>query len=330
MRKNTQLRCFGLILIILFWVSILILNFQSSKNYVQKIWNFPQKTSDYLDEERLFLSQNKISNSFFLDLPLIENNSLMAVSTPVFLSFKTFGILIDEENPESTKEIVEYTVEKGDTLSGIAEKFNIDVNTLIWANNKKEKTIKPGEVLFVLPVKGVLHYAKKGEIISELAKKYESEAQKIADFNNFSIDEELFEGEVLIIPDGKLADIPQEKRNKTYIGDSNFKTGFSFYPYGQCTWWVAQKKAVGKWGNAKNWLKNALLDNFSVCMGSDCQPKEGAVISLKGHPVYGHVAYVEEVKENKVLISEMNYLGVGNINYRTFRIGDKRILGYIY
>ncbi len=61
-----------------------------------------------------------------------------------------------------------------------------------------------------------------------------------------------------------------------------------------------------------------------------CIPRVGAVVSLEGHKVYGHVAYVERVLGDKVIFSEMNYIGLGKMNYRTLRVGSSLIKGYIY
>jgi len=44
----------------------------------------------------------------------------------------------------------------------------------------------------------------------------------------------------------------------------------------------------------------------------------------------GHVAYVEEVRGDTVIFSEMNYYQFGEMNYRRVKIGDSRIKGYIY
>ena len=64
----------------------------------------------------------------------------------------------------------EYEVQGGDTLSGIAEKYNIKLNTILWANDLNARSvIKPGQTLTLLPVDGVLHKIEKGETISEIA-----------------------------------------------------------------------------------------------------------------------------------------------------------------
>jgi len=192
--------------------------------------------------------------------------------------------------------------------------------------------IQPGQELLILPVSGVMHLVKEGDTVSEIAKKYKTDAEKIISFNDLSGEGDIVINEVLIIPDGKLPSVSIVQPVTTYTGLStnNFYRKSHAYPYGQCTWWVAQKRPTPSWGHAKNWLDNAILSGYPVCKGSWCIPQVGAVISLKGNWLYGHVGYVEEIKGDKIVFSEMNYIGWGRMNRRTLRVGSTSIKGYIY
>lgn len=115
---------------------------------------------------------------------------------------------------KSRAEIVEYKVQSGDTVSTIAQKFGISIDTIRWANNLASiSAIKPGQTIKILPVTGVVHKVEKGETIYSIAKKYSSEAQGIADFPfNTFINDETFAvavGQEIIVPDGvKPAETP--------------------------------------------------------------------------------------------------------------------------
>ena len=103
--------------------------------------------------------------------------------------------------------IIDYTVQDGDTISSIANKFGIDTNTILWQNGLTTRsTIKPGQNLEILPVAGVSHKVKKGDTIYSIAKKYDVDAQPIVSFpfNTFTNDEtfELAIGQVIIVPEG--------------------------------------------------------------------------------------------------------------------------------
>jgi murein DD-endopeptidase MepM/ murein hydrolase activator NlpD len=104
-------------------------------------------------------------------------------------------------------EVIEYEVKPGDTVSIIAEKFGVSIDTIIWENNLKSvKEIKTGQTLRILPVSGVLYKVKPGETIYSIAKKHQVDPQLIVDwpYNSFANDETfaLDVGQTLIIPDG--------------------------------------------------------------------------------------------------------------------------------
>jgi len=105
--------------------------------------------------------------------------------------------------------IVEYKVQEGDTLSSIAEKFDVSVDTIRWQNDLQSRDqIKLGQTLEILPVTGVLHKVKKGDTVYSIAKKYDSSAQSVVDFPyNAFVNDETFElaiGQVVIVPDGVM------------------------------------------------------------------------------------------------------------------------------
>ena len=102
--------------------------------------------------------------------------------------------------------IIDYTVERGDTLSTIAQKFGISENTIRWENNLTDDSLTVGDSLKILPVSGIAHKVQSGDTVYSIAKKYATDAQKIVDFpfNDFANPETftLVVGQILIVPDG--------------------------------------------------------------------------------------------------------------------------------
>lgn len=112
-------------------------------------------------------------------------------------------------------EIIEYKVEKGDTISTIAIKFGISTDTIKWVNDLTNlDAVRPGDILKILPVTGVAHNVKSGDTLESIAKKYQSEAQAILDFpfNDIPDDFSLKIGQVLIVPDGVIETAPPRRR----------------------------------------------------------------------------------------------------------------------
>jgi len=119
--------------------------------------------------------------------------------------------------------VIDYTVEKGDTLSTIAEKFGISTDTIRWASDLIGDDIGVGDTLKILPVTGIAYKVAKGDSVYSIAKKLDTEAQKIVDFpfNDFANAEtfSLVEGQILIVPDGiKPAEQPTFRR-QVYIAE---------------------------------------------------------------------------------------------------------------
>ncbi|MFV1916984.1 MAG: peptidoglycan DD-metalloendopeptidase family protein [Patescibacteria group bacterium] len=108
-------------------------------------------------------------------------------------------------------EVIEYEVQEGDTVSSIAEKFGVEVNTIRWQNDLSGDRIKIGQPLEILPVAGVAHKVRKGDTVYSIAKKYDVDAQQIVNFpfNTYTNDEtfELAIGQTILVPDGVMPSV---------------------------------------------------------------------------------------------------------------------------
>lgn len=138
------------------------------------------------------------------DLSLVQQNSLASVSPPIMVTPQVLGALMDAADYEWTqKEIQEYVVKPGDTLSSIAQQFNISLNTLLWANNLTSSSLlQLGQKLVVLPTSGMVHHVKNGDTLSDIAKTYKSTTEKIIAFNDLTAEGDIYIGDILIVPDG--------------------------------------------------------------------------------------------------------------------------------
>ncbi len=116
------------------------------------------------------------------------------------------GTIADIDRTVSSGRISTYTVRDGDSLSAIADMFDVSMNTILWANNLASKAaVRPGMTLVILPVSGIRHTVASGDTLATLAKRYGSDADEIASFNGFSSTNNLVSGNTVIIPGGELA-----------------------------------------------------------------------------------------------------------------------------
>lgn len=103
----------------------------------------------------------------------------------------------------SNGEVSVYVVREGDTLSQIAEMFEVSAKTILWANDiEKASLIQPGDTLVILPISGVRHVVKSGDTIAAIAKKYEGNVDEILAYNQLASASEISVGDTIVVPGG--------------------------------------------------------------------------------------------------------------------------------
>lgn len=114
--------------------------------------------------------------------------------------------------------IKSHTVGEGETLSGIAEAYHIDVDTLLGANPEAGATLYPGDQLVVLPQKGVLHTVTGGDTLWRVSSIYNVEIAAIL-AANAKHGEGLAIGEKLFVPGGKpvAVDLPSAPASRASV-----------------------------------------------------------------------------------------------------------------
>ena len=277
-------------------------------------------SAQYLNPEELIIEGAYTNGDFFEDAnTILENSAYLATFCPSPIN--SLG--------QQRTEIITYEVQAGDVPSEIALAFDISTETLLWANNLSVwDYIKPGQKLVILPISGVLHKVKKEETIEQIAKKYKADLQETIEFNSLPANGALAIDQEIIIPDGQKSTYTQPQ-TMSYASYQSFPRPYADqshkFPWGQCTWYVAQRRYIPWNGNANTWLRKAPQYGFAT--GNE--PKPGAIVATREHSAYGHVAYVETVNGDYLTISEMS-LGRGVKIIRTLHKDDWRIIGYIY
>jgi len=120
------------------------------------------------------------------------------------------GDISDDDNTVNTLtsngEISVYIVREGDTLSQIAEMFDVSAKTILWANDITDPSlIQPGDTLVILPITGVRHVVKSGDTIGGIAKKYDGDVDDILAYNQLTSADEISIGDTVVIPGGEVA-----------------------------------------------------------------------------------------------------------------------------
>lgn len=152
------------------------------------------------------------------DLLFINKNTVKAAIPPTVVTPQVMAAIVGDGSYQETddsskldKSIIEYSVEPNDTLAGIAQKFNLKTQTILWANNlSSNSTIKPGQILIIPPVDGIIYNVVAGDTLSKIAQTYKTDEGDIIAFNELQNANDLFIGDQLIIPGGIMPPAPSK------------------------------------------------------------------------------------------------------------------------
>lgn len=226
----------------------------------------------------------------------------------------------------SRKDIKNYVVANGENVSGIASKFNVTSDSVMWSNNLSGNNVNAGTKLVIPPVNGIVYTVKSGDTVDSLASKYRANKDQIIAVNDIELTG-LKVGEQILIPNGQQPAAPVVR--VSYGGYA--ATGpiaavygaYNGYDYGFCTWYVANRRAeVGSavpsnLGNASTWDDRAAAMGLMV----NKTPTVGAAV-VTSQSGAGHVAFVEAINaDGSIWISEMNSYGQASMSDSTPRGG---------
>lgn len=210
------------------------------------------------------------------------------------------------EKKQSSGEISVYTVREGDSLSMIAEMFDVTANTILWANDlQSAKAIKPGDTLIILPITGVRHVVKSGDTIASIAKKYEANTDEVASYNQLEKDAALTIGETVIVPGGALHTAVAKKSITSSKGGSSNGTGSFVHP-------------------APGTIKTQSIHGYNAVdlagtMGSEVRAALGGTVivskSSGWNGGYGQYIVIKHANGTQTLYSHLssNAVGVGDV-----------------
>ncbi len=96
-----------------------------------------------------------------------------------------------------------YTVQSGDTLTSIAQQFNVTTQAILVRNGMTSMSLRRGQTL-VIPLGGVVmpteHVVQPGESFTVIAQLYSTTVQALADANGMTAASRIVPGQVLKLP----------------------------------------------------------------------------------------------------------------------------------
>ncbi len=207
--------CIALILVIFVFIS--------ASQSEPDISPYPLDLVENINSQNIFADPMQKARPELPELVFIQDNTFRAVSPPFMITPQVLGALVEGyEYGDTERLIVEYIVESGDSLWSVAAKFNISLNTILWANDLNRTLIRPGQKLVIPPVTGVIHHAKSGDTVGGIAEKYKAKTSDIISFNGLSGEADIFIGDILMVPGGKITTPTKYATTWIPVGTSYF------------------------------------------------------------------------------------------------------------
>ena len=115
-------------------------------------------------------------------------------------------------------EIYAYEVQGNDTLVDIAARAGIGLDTLLWANDiAPDHFLSLGDKLRIPPTDGVIHLVEQGDVLHEIAERFQSNPVAIAEYNRIGLSTTLVPGMELIIPNGVLPEALRKSNGEAQL-----------------------------------------------------------------------------------------------------------------
>lgn len=139
----------------------------------------------------------------------IENPPLLSSD----VSISRLAQVHTDQRAVQRDEIITYTIASGDTLIGIAEKFGLQPQTLLWSNRHilgdDPHNIFPGVELLIPPVDGAIYFWNTGDGLNGVASFYNVTTDVILDWSDNNLNRSTI-GDLALpnIPEGTRLFIP--------------------------------------------------------------------------------------------------------------------------
>jgi len=224
--------------------------------------------------------------------------------------------------PVGNTEIVTYQVESGDTIYGIAAKFGLSPETIMWSNEALENNpdlLSVGQELVILPVDGVYHQVGSGDTIEGIAATFKANASDVLSYplNNLDAQNPVIQpGQWVIVPGGSKPFTPRTVT--AYTGpvpeDATAGTGSFGWPASgsifQGYWSAHPGIDIAAWAGAP---VQAADSGYVLAAGWDNTGYGYAVVIDHGNgfqTLYGHLqAYYVDAGDNVVQGQQVGEMG---------------------
>lgn len=177
--------------------------------------------------------------------------------------------------------IIKHTVAQGETLSAIAAKYSVSVNTIMWSNNlSNANKLKIGQALTFPSLSGIVHKVKNGESIWTIAKRYGVSRDEIVKANALEQPDKLALGQLVVVPGAKpvvssSAPVQVASRGATTAREQSGATGVS-----ASFVWPTSGRISSKYGSRWGRTHNGI--DLAVQVGTTVKASSSGKVTFSG------------------------------------------------
>jgi murein DD-endopeptidase MepM/ murein hydrolase activator NlpD len=175
--------------------------------------------TDHFDGDDAFAmpgQQTADSSDFNVTLPRTELGGTDAAKNSGVKPAVTKSQPAPGQPNNATYNVAQYTVVEGDTIEGIAKKFNVMPETVMGSNGiwDSEEVLAPGRTLMVPPIDGMYYVPQAGDTLQGVADYFQADPDAITQYPGNKLDNgQLIAGQPIVVPAGMM---PQREEAVTY------------------------------------------------------------------------------------------------------------------
>ncbi|MFW5971877.1 MAG: peptidoglycan DD-metalloendopeptidase family protein [Bacillota bacterium] len=242
------------------------------------------------DNEQEIIEENQEVLETIQEEIEVDNNVEKSDNIDEEIQAVSVSSIVEEVEPVSLMdEIISYRVKRGDNLWNIADAFGIDIDTLIGANDiTNMNTIKVGDVLNILPVKGIVYKVNPGESLWTISRKFKVSINDIAEANALANPDLVKPGMTLLLQGAKPEFGYEDRLGRSFINPINTRISSYFGP---------------RWGKMHEGI------DFAVNIGTPVKASRAGKIIYSGWASgYGHTIVIEHQKGVRTLYAHNSKL----------------------
>lgn len=188
-----------------------------------------------------------------------------------------------EPEPEPRPTVVTHVIQSGETLWDIARMYDIDVDTIVAANDWVDANrLRIGDKLTILTVRGALHTVQRGESLWDISRTYGVSIDEIAVTNSISDPSRLQIQTRLVIP-GAQAQAAALRRDAVVSTDGRLVRNFEWPLRGR----ISSRYGL-RWGRTHHGL------DVAVPVGTPIRAAAGGIVTFSGaQGGYGNIVIID-------------------------------------